>query len=238
MRYIGFNYSGPAANYTLGDENTIILSAFDAGTAEPKIYEIDLPGTNGKLDLSTALTDGSIMYNNRIVTITFTVLSSANGRTDVLTGINTIKNLLHGQKIYFSNSGETKFFHGRASVSVSEDHYIYAIVVVTVDCDPYIIAQSDRGDTHSPVSPSTTYNFSETNHGNAPTVMYLDIPEGVTVTVTKIIQLGTFGYTDYTTRSYGTGVWKLTDTPFYPGNLRVYFKASGTFTHYLRERDL
>lgn len=237
MRYLNYSYGDRNVNVQrLGNDNTIILSDFQVGPAEPKTYQIDLPGSDGLLDLSTALTDGDVVYNNRTVTIIFTVTADTS-RDDVLAAIDTITGALHGQTIHFNNSGESKWFHGRASVS-AENHNTYAIVTVTVDCEPYKTADTTRGDYLEPASSSVTYNCLITNAGNAPTIIELDVPSGVTVTVTRIQQFGSKAYTDTTTREYGEGTWQLGDRLFYPGNVRFYYKANGRFRYDYRERDL
>lgn len=47
-------------------EYSMVLEEFDIGIPEPKLVTVDVPGRDGELDMSRALT-GNIMYHNRII---------------------------------------------------------------------------------------------------------------------------------------------------------------------------
>ena len=52
----------------------LVLSSVEITPPEPKVYRISVPGADGDIDITGALTDGDVKYERRILTIEFAML--------------------------------------------------------------------------------------------------------------------------------------------------------------------
>lgn len=115
----------------------------DGYTMDPptaKTYTVDIPGGDGKLDLTESLL-GDTAYENRSMEFTF-YLIDINKYETRMTEINRF---LHGKAYDFKLTMDPDYtYHGRFSVSnMSQASYMNGLVgsfKVTVDADPYKFA--------------------------------------------------------------------------------------------------
>lgn len=116
----------------------ILLDDYTLSPPEPKTYTVDIPGGDGVIDLTTALT-GDVVYSNRSQSFTFMVVepeSFERVKTDV-------SNFLHGKAFDYQMTMDPGYtYHGRFSVTeYSHSMYAYPGLVgaftVEVDADPY-----------------------------------------------------------------------------------------------------
>ena len=79
---------------------------------EPKTLFVEVPGANGAIDLSTALTGGDMKFDDRTVTVVFTEARDYNAGRDALA------KLLHGRSVRFSfhDDPEHYFIARRAQI--------------------------------------------------------------------------------------------------------------------------
>lgn len=116
----------------------ILLDGYTLSPPEPKTYTVDIPGGDGVIDLTTALT-GDVVYSNRSQSFTFMVIepdSFERVKTDV-------SNFLHGKSFDYEMTMDPGYtYHGRFTVS-EYSHAVYAypglvgVFTVEVDADPY-----------------------------------------------------------------------------------------------------
>lgn len=116
----------------------ILLDGYTLSPPEPKTYTVDIPGGDGVIDLTSALT-GDVAYSNRSQEFTFMVVdpdSFERVKTDV-------SNFLHGKSFDYQMTMDPGYtYHGRFSVT-EYSHSVYAYpglvgaFTVSVDADPY-----------------------------------------------------------------------------------------------------
>ena len=116
----------------------ILLDGYTLSPPEPKTYTVDIPGGDGVIDLTSALT-GDVAYSNRSQSFTFMVVdpdSFERVKTDV-------SNFLHGKSFDYQMTMDPGYtYHGRFSVT-EYSHAVYAypglvgVFAVSIDADPY-----------------------------------------------------------------------------------------------------
>ena len=115
----------------------ILVDGYTLEPPEPKTYSVDIPGGNGQIDLTSALT-GDVVYNNRSQEFTFYAIDVKNFE-ELKT---EISKLLHGKAFDYKITMDPDYtYHGRFTVT-SYDHGMYTIgkvgvIKVKIDADPY-----------------------------------------------------------------------------------------------------
>ena len=101
---------------------------------EVKTYLVSVPGRSGSLDFTEALTDGQVVYNDRLLTITMYCFADEEQLPKMESAC---KNALHGKKMNIVMDCDPGYYYrGRLSVDwVSEDNI--DIATITATCDPY-----------------------------------------------------------------------------------------------------
>lgn len=113
----------------------LVLNSKEISLPEPKTYIIDVPCADGSLDLSTALTGGDIKYQNRTITLNFTVLKPWK-QLESLKSI--IANHLHGKVMKVIFDADYDFFYtGRCKITSFNTDTIPATLTIEVDAEPY-----------------------------------------------------------------------------------------------------
>lgn len=115
----------------------VLLDGYTLEPPEPKTYTVDIPGGNGIIDLTSALT-GDVVYNNRHQEFEFALINIKdfeNVKTE-------LSNFLHGKAFNYTMTMDPGYtYHGRFTVS-SYSHSAYANgilgnIKISVDADPY-----------------------------------------------------------------------------------------------------
>lgn len=101
---------------------------------EPKTIYIDIPESDGMLDLTEMLT-GEVKYKNRNMTFEFNVM---NERSDWTSIYSTILNYLHGQKLRIVlDEDPNHFYMGRVKVDEWKSDKKTSVIQLSADVDPY-----------------------------------------------------------------------------------------------------
>lgn len=116
----------------------ILLDGYTLSPPEPKTYTVDIPGGDGVIDLTSALT-GDVAYSNRSQSFTFMVVDP-----DSFERVKTyVSNFLHGKSFDYQMTMDPGYtYHGRFSVT-EYSHAVYAypglvgVFSVDIDADPY-----------------------------------------------------------------------------------------------------
>ena len=113
------------------DDWGLYLTSFNLTDPEPKTYYVDIPYSDGSLDLTEAVT-GNITYRMRELTAVFTL---PHHKFDAL--LPEIRGYLHGKikKIYFLNDNNY-YLSGRCKTSFQSDGFIGRITISAI-CKPY-----------------------------------------------------------------------------------------------------
>lgn len=115
----------------------VLLDGYTLEPPEPKTYTVDIPGGNGVIDLTEALT-GDVAYKNRKQEFTFAVIDVKNFekvKTEV-------SNFLHGRAFDYTMTMDPGYtYHGRFSVdSYSHEAYANGLLgqfKIKIDANPY-----------------------------------------------------------------------------------------------------
>lgn len=116
----------------------LVLSSKQMTPPEVKRYIVDVPGGDGSIDLTEALT-GDVAYSNRSHKFTF----SARPPLDFEALKSRVSNLLHGRRFDYRLSWDPGYtYSGRFSVSSYEESPGVGTIVVSVDADPYKLLET------------------------------------------------------------------------------------------------
>jgi hypothetical protein len=114
-----------------------LLKGTTLSPPEPKTYTIDIPGGNGVIDLTSALT-GDVAFNDRTQEFTFIGVNHDSWEATKT----KVMNFLHGRSLDYSLSWDPGYtYHGRFSVSSFEETDLHrhevGTIVISVTADPY-----------------------------------------------------------------------------------------------------
>ena len=115
----------------------VLLDGYSINPPAPKTYYVDVPGSDGKLDLTDVLM-GRAAYNNRTMEFTFCVI----GVTDIEAKKQEINEFLHGKVYDFKITMDPNYiYHGRFAIT-EYDYGVYDVGKVlsfklSIDADPY-----------------------------------------------------------------------------------------------------
>lgn len=101
--------------------------------AEPKIIEVDIPGSNGKLDLTEWT--GEVLYNNRNLIFNFDIFDSP---SNWWTLKEEITKYVHGKKLKIVLDQDDKYYYfGRCKVVDFSNETTVAHLTIECDCEPF-----------------------------------------------------------------------------------------------------
>ncbi len=102
---------------------------------EPVIIKTEIPGRNGAIDYSEALT-GHIVYKNRTLVFSFRLCGTS--ETDYIKKLQNVVNTLHGKKMTVIIDADPDYqYAGRLKVANDNINDFMGIVKVTCDAYPY-----------------------------------------------------------------------------------------------------
>lgn len=115
------------------DDWDLLMTSKKIQDAEPKITEVDIPGSNGKLDLSEWT--GEILYNNRNLTFNFDIFDSP---SNWWTLKEEITKYIHGKKHKIILDQDNKYYYyGRCKVADFSNETTVAHITIECDCEPF-----------------------------------------------------------------------------------------------------
>ena len=103
---------------------------------EAKTYFVDLPGGNGSIDLTTALTGGDVKYKERSISLEFDLKDEDFAYwADIITDI---ADYLHGQRLKIILDIDTTFYYyGRLALDTEKTDKAESKIVLSGSVDPY-----------------------------------------------------------------------------------------------------
>lgn len=198
----------------------------EIGAAEAKTYYVDIPLSDGSIDLTEGLSK-IIRYNNRQIEMVFEIRKDRTEWPQLMSDLNQEWN---GKtvKIIFSDDPEY-YWTGRALVSALEDHGFTAGVTVTVNAEPYkrTVAPEIYGPFAVPAASSVTITLANT-HPKAWPYFYDD--NGVFTVIYDGDNYGTAGFFEHKIwgLEFSQGLVNITlqnDYPNDPQNIYVYLEG-------------
>lgn len=116
------------------DFGLLLKSRPEISPPKPKTVYIDVPASDGKLDLTESLT-GDVKYHNRTITCTFTILGNREGWANCYSEIQTY---LHGQRMKVVMDDDPGYYYlGRVEVNSWKSSKRTAEIVIEADVEPY-----------------------------------------------------------------------------------------------------
>ena len=122
-----------------GDKHSItdwdlLMVGKSIGDAEPKTKEVDIEGSDGKLDLTEWT--GDVLYNNRTLIFNFDIYDSP---SNWWTLKRQITNFLHGKKLkIILDQDKDYYYFGRCKITDFSNETTVAHITIECDCDPFI----------------------------------------------------------------------------------------------------
>lgn len=115
-----------------GNDLGLVLTSKDLATPKVQTHKVEIPGRNGALDMSEALT-GEPTYDNRTLKFSF---FGDGSREEVLDLIDIMTNY-NGKWVTIIVEDLTDWYYeGRAEVSI-KDKYRYVEIDLTIDAQPF-----------------------------------------------------------------------------------------------------
>lgn len=100
----------------------------------PKTVYVDIPGSDGIIDLTESLT-GDVKFDNRTITCEFVVLDARNRWSDIYS---EIMDYLHGQRMRVRlDEDPTYYYEGRLQVNEWKSDKVTSTITIEGDVEPY-----------------------------------------------------------------------------------------------------
>lgn len=204
----------------------LTLTGYELSAPEYKDAFVSVPGRDGDLDLSTALTDGEPRYNNRELTATFEISSGT--RDTRLALFSTIINALDGRRVNVTLPDDaTHYITGRLRVAIEYNDLAHGALTITGICDPWRYASTEK--TKTLTASSTEQTATLTNGGRR-----LLVPT-IVVSGSSASVLLAFGSSTWT---LSAGTYTLPDLLLQQGNNSLTYSGTGTVALTWREAVL
>lgn len=138
---ITFQKTGIGNRNTWADWHLVPTSRPVIEPPEPKITQVDVPGSDGVLDLTNALCDYT-HFNNRTGSIEFIVLNDfyqpVNSYEEWYVTYSKIMNYLHGQKLkMILEDDQGWYYEGRFKVNTWKSGNHYSTITIDYEVGPY-----------------------------------------------------------------------------------------------------
>lgn len=202
------------------------LAAWSLSSAQHVTNYVAVPGRDGSLDLSTAITDGEPRYNDR--TLIATLESSEGTRQEREGRINVMTNWLDGWRMNVELPDDPDhYITGRLHVQKDYNDPAHAAVTVTAVCEPW---RYNKQETLLLLQAGeTTETAILPNYGRRTAVPVLTI-EGEAANVLLAI--------DGASWALGAGTYQLPDLIVPQGGRLITYSGTGTLSFAYREASL
>lgn len=211
--------------YDTAADGLLTLTGWELSAPEYQSNMVEVPGRDGSLDLSTALTDGEPRYKSRTLTATFE--TSEGTREARQTRLDTMVNWLDGWRmdIYLPDD-DTHYITGRVHVAVEYNDLAHGGVTVTAVCDPWRYAKNETVVTLTAGTEAQTTSL--VNSGRRSQAPKLTVDSKSQVTLVQ----GSYTWT------LSSGVYILPDFILRQGSNSLTYSGEGTVEIRYREAAL
>lgn len=202
----------------------LILSSVSIPPAKPKTNYVDIPGSDGSVDLTEA--HGEVKYNDRDCKFTFTMNPAGDLSEVAFEEKKTeVSNALNGKEFKITlDKDEDYFYQGRCEVSEYLSDKRIRQVAVTAKVKPYKFKQNVTVLTFALSETEKTVNIKNGRKSVCPSIECSDD--------NTLIVFGT------TSISLSAGTHKVLDIQFTEGNNQLKLSGTGTVTFSFQEGDL
>jgi len=200
------------------------LASWELSKAEHRSEMVTVPGRDGELDMSTALTDGEPRYSSR--TLTATLERSDGTRLEREAAINTMINWLDGWRVDIRlPDDDGHYLTGRVSVGKDYNDTAHAAVSLTATCDPW--RYNDNETVHRLTAGTEELRARLTNGGRRTVIPSITITGG-----TVLLKYGAYSW------ALSDGVYQLPDLVVPQGGTEVLYSGTGQISFTYREAVL
>lgn len=202
------------------------LTGLALSEPQMKTNYVTVPGADGDLDLSTALTEGEPRYQSR--TLTVTLERSDGTRMERKAAIDTMTNWLDGWRMNMVLPDDPdRYLVGRPAIKMEYNDNAHAAVTVTAVVEPWRYSAEEKVVTLTATAEEQTATL--TNAGRRAVVPLLTITgEGASV----LLAFGTASW------ALGAGTYALPDLRLVQGDATLTYSGTGTATLTYREAVL
>lgn len=212
--------------YDTAADGLLTLTGWEFSPAVAQTNYVDVPGRNGSLDLSFALTEGVPVYGSRTLTARFE--TSEGTRLERQARFDTMVNWLDGWSMYIQlPDDDAHYITGRVHVAVEYNDVAHGAVTVTAVCEPWRYFHTER--TVTLTASETAQTATLTNVGRAQLAPKL-IVAGDSADVAL-----SYGEYDW---NLGAGVYILPDLILVQGDNVLTYSGTGTVAITYREAVL
>lgn len=122
-------------------EYGLILNSYSEKLPIPKINKIEIPGLDGYLDITEALT-GRPVYGEREIIAKFTAL----GRNIAEAKLSNFLNEFHGKKVKLVLPDRYGYLEGRCVMDGKERNPVCGVITASFVCQPFFYDNTEAGD--------------------------------------------------------------------------------------------
>lgn len=196
----------------------LILTEKEIGSPEPKVETIDIPGSDGVLDLTEFF--GEVKYGNRKLTFVF---STVVPQSQFMELFSEVQSALHGQKMKITLDADPEWYYiGRIAVSEWRSEKRIGQLTIECDCEPF--KQSIY---------TTTYTKAVTSNATI-ALRNNKMPSVPTITTSSEFMISFGGYNG----RYPAGTFTIPELELHEGTNQVYVEGSGSISFTFREGRL
>lgn len=128
----------------LYEQYGLILAQKTIGVPKKKIITIEVPGRDGKLDITDQLYNVP-KYENRVIELSFISIKGLNNNDNWGTQLSRILNQFHGKNCEITFSSDPGYkYKGRCSVDDFQDKNSARRYLFNLDCEPYKYSVNDE----------------------------------------------------------------------------------------------
>lgn len=180
---------------------------------EPKTIFVDIPGRDGKMDLSKAF--GEIKYENRTLTFDFDIFSNPSNWWELR---EKIAQTLYDKKIKIIVDQDPNYYYfGSCKISSFSTTYTVAHISIECDCEPFKYKLAETSISNN-IADGETYTFSNLDKSVIPifelsdevTFEFEDNSYSLSAGTHKVLDIIFKKGNNYIKITSGTGTMKLT----------------------------
>lgn len=114
----------------------LIWTGTEIGAPEPQLTLVEVPGRDGSLDLTEAISGDLVRYKNRQLRLHFTAHDKSRENWHLTDS--KIRNYCHGKRMeVFLDSDKSYFWIGRIAVETTKEAPYHSDFVISVDAEPH-----------------------------------------------------------------------------------------------------
>lgn len=208
--------------YHTADDWNLIMNEKTVSPPVPKTTYVSVPGRDGDLDLTTALS-GHVNYENRKATYLFLLTDGTQLDREEL--IAEIVGVLNGQSMEIIDTDDYPDYYmtGRLTVTAVSNTNAYGTIAIEANCNPWRYAINSASRVVTVESSDGTVSVVLSNQG------YRTVTPVITVTGTITLTYGS------TSQSLSAGTYTFPGFMLPPGATTVTVAGSGTITFTYQE---